>query len=90
MVWLCDVHNTHTHTHTHTTHTHTHTHKRHTNTLLTESLHDVLVQRALHETDRLGTGGRVRAELADHGVIVHGDGGALEHACVNAHSAGGA
>ena len=32
-------------------------------------------------------GGRPGAELGDHGVVVHGDGAALEHAGVDAHGA---
>jgi hypothetical protein len=55
--------------------------------VVAQPLHHVLVQSALHHADGLVSGGRVRAQLGDHGVVVHGDGGALEHAGVDAHGA---
>src|SRR5688572_7188014 len=38
------------------------------------TLHDELVQAALHALDGLGAGGLVDDELADHRVVVRGDG----------------
>mmetsp|Transcript_41879 Transcript_41879/g.72734 ORF Transcript_41879/g.72734 Transcript_41879/m.72734 type:complete len:797 (+) Transcript_41879:128-2518(+) len=57
--------------------------------VVAEALHHVLVEGAFHEAHRLLSSRGVCAQLADHRIVVHGDGGSFEHTSVDADSAGG-